>query len=379
MRRFKLFQCFGSVLILLFTTPIFAQPTMSITSYLVRDNNVFEGRDSYNMWMNHSALQLGYRWIMDGIRIRGSYTLDVNQYPDQTWFNSYSHLIALNTSYDFEDNVIQINGSARIREYDETLNYYNVNQYELTAQIQNSPSLQKLSSVGLVVQRETYSEYSDLDNLTYQLFGKYQYFFQSGLSLTANAQVGVKNYLNQTMLVDYGSGTDSERTREDAVKAAQVASSIRIAKSITNKMGLSFEAGGQWFLGDPIEAYTGGVYYFTENDLYDDLYAYQGIYASLQLTRQFAIGFQAKLGARAQSKDYAGTPALDDEGLLLGETRKDTRREYYIATSKRIGTGWKVLSYVDVFANFMYRQNPSNDPYYDFDDQIGVIGLSLGF
>ena len=356
-----------------------SQPSVSITSYLVRDDNEYQSRDAYNTLMNHSSLQVGYGWDQQTIRLRGYYSIETNQFNDNSLFNSTAHQFLLKNSFDYRENIIQINGLFKIRKYDDDLNYYNINQYQFSAQIQNSPSLERIGTAGLLIQKDMYPEYRDLDNFTYQLYTQYQYFFQGGLSLSGNASLGVKNYLNQSVHLDYGSDVDPERTVEETVKASQIRGSVKLGKSLTRKMGVSLTLGGQWFVGDPIESYTGGIYYYTENDLYDDPYAYQGSYADVMLTRQFNIGFQVKLGARTQAKDYAGTPALDENAELKGETRWDTRNEYYLTINKKITTTWRIPEAISLFANFIYRQNPSNDPYYDFEDQIGVVGFSVGF
>ena len=135
--------------------------------------------------------------------------------------------------------------------------------------------------------------------------------------------------------------------------------------------------GGHWFIGDPILAYSEGIYYYTENDLYDDPYSYQGPYVSLQVTRQFTFGFKAKIGVKLQAKEYAGTPALNDLAELSGEMRHDRRDEYFLFVSKRFRTNWRFPDSIDIFINLMYRNNPSNDPYYDFEDHIGLMGFSV--
>ena len=144
------------------------------------------------------------------------------------------------------------------------------------------------------------------------------------------------------------------------------------------EQGISLELGGRWFLGDPIASYTDGIYYYTENDFFDDPYAYQNYFVSLQITRQFDIGFQGKTGFRYQHKDYAGTPALDAAGDLTGQSRLDMRTEYFIYLGKKFRTGWSLPKEITVFINLMYRDNPSNDPYYDYQDQVGLLGFSVG-
>lgn len=143
-------------------------------------------------------------------------------------------------------------------------------------------------------------------------------------------------------------------------------------------MGISLGIGGQWFIGDPIMSYSEGIYYYTENDLFGDPYSYQSQYVTLQLTKQFAIDFQGKIGFKLQKKDYAGTPALDENDDLTGNTCKDTRSEYFLFLTKKFKTGWRFPGSIGVFFNYMYRNNPSNDPYYDFEDHIGLVGFSVG-
>jgi hypothetical protein len=90
------------------------------------------------------------------------------------------------------------------------------------------------------------------------------------------------------------------------------------------------------------------------------------------------VGFQGKIGLIFQKKDYSGTPALDENGGLIGETRKDTRRTYSFSLSKKFNTGWKFPATINLNGNFMIRDNPSNDPYFDFTDHVGLIGFSFG-
>jgi hypothetical protein len=78
-----------------------------------------------------------------------------------------------------------------------------------------------------------------------------------------------------------------------------------------------------------------------------------------------------------QQKYYRGTPALSAMGELTGDTRQDTRKEFFFLMSKQFETGWRFPESVELFFNFLYRNNPSNDPYYDFDDNIGLLGFTI--
>ena len=365
---------------ILFASYSSAQTNLSFTTFLIRDDNAFKSRQAYDEWINNSIFQIGHQLSNDKSRLQGYYSADLYSYASNTDLNSYSHKLTVAAATDVDDYTFSLSAHANLRNYREQFIYYNVDRYNMEANLQYNPSLRQFYYAGFRLNRDEYTEFEDLDNVNYELYGKFQRFFQSRLSLTGNVSFGVKNYINQTVLEYYGIATLRSpflRFREKPVKAGLLSASVNVGKSLMKSLGLSVALGGQWFIGDPITAYSQGIYYYTENDLYDDPYSYQGLFATLQLTKQFGIGFQAKAGIKFQNKDYAGTPALDDQGDLLGETRHDKRNEYFFYVTKKFLTGISFPSSVDLFLNLMYRKNPSNDPYYDFKDHIGLLGFSV--
>jgi hypothetical protein len=235
--------------------------------------------------------------------------------------------------------------------------------------------------VGITLGRDAYKEFDELDNFLYRFYAKYQRSFQSRFSVTGEIGLGIKNYINQSIFEYYGQSIDTSaalRYHEEPVKAVMFSTSVALAKSIATFTGVRFEIGGQWFIGNPIMSYADGIYYYTENDLYDDPYSYQGPYGSLQLTHQFDLDFQAKISVKIQKKNYAGTPALDDLGEMMGSNRDDTRKEYSFMITKKFLINWPTSFGFDLFLSYTYRNNSSNDPYYAFKDHIGLMGFSVG-
>lgn len=354
-----------------------AQISFNVTTYLIRDDNAFKTREAQDEWINNSSLYLGHRITGKNFRLQGYYSADILRYADNDDLNNYAHNFSVTGVFNRDNYSFSAAAAAKLHNYQELYSYYNVNRYNLSLNLEYSPDLEHFSQIGIRINRDQYQEFTDLDNLTYLVEGKWQRFFQSRLSLTGKAGLGVKDYFNQSVLQFFGM-EPFLRYREDPVKAALLSLSASVGKSLTSHLGLSLELGGQWFIGDPIQSYSGGLYYYTENDLSDDPYAYQNHYAMLQLSRQLAVGFLGKLGVRYEMKDYAGTPALDEVGELIGDTRQDFRQEYSFMLSKQFTTPWRLPKSVHLFVNMMYRNNPSNDPYYDYKDNIGLIGLSLG-
>ena len=370
----------GCLLFLLNMTGLRSQTSIQFTSYLIRDDNAFKSREAYDELINSSSLLIGHRFGGESLKIQAYYNGDLLSYSTHSGLSNSAHKIGLSGQYVQENVTVNLRGTVKRHIYQEQVSYYDVDRYNLNLNMQYNPGLSSYYSLGLGINRDQYQAFEDLDNLSYQLSGKMQRFFQSKLSLTLESWIGIKNYVNQSVIQYYGQGNAGNpfvRYREDPVEAAQIGLSINVAKSLTSRLGANLQVGGRRFLGDPIEAYSNGIYYYTENDLYDDPYSFQDGFVKLQVTNQFAIGFQGKIGVRYQSKDYAGTPALDEAGELLGETRQDQRIETFLFLSKKFTLPWSFPSSVDVFINLMVRNNPSNDPYYDFEDRIGLMGFSV--
>ena len=351
-----------------------AQTHASITSFVIRDGNTYTNRLAYDEWINNSQFRLEHSLGNGKYRITGLYGTDVLLYANNNELNNLTHRFRITGSQNTDYSTLSIAGSVRLLDYRELYAYYSATRYSLNGRYAYNPSLDRLYMLGFDITRDAYEEFEELDNVSYRFYGRLQRFFQSKLSFSGECGLGVKDYRNQWVIEYFGVG----RYSEEPVKAAMFSAAANIGKSITSRTGVSLRLGGQWFIGDPIMAYSDGIYYYTENDLYDDPYSYQGPYVALQLTRQFTTYTRAKLGLKYQSKDYAGTPALNEIGELTGNTRDDLRSEYSLMISKKFDTGKRIPSSIDIFFNYMYRDNSSNDPYYEFQDHIGLIGFSVG-
>lgn len=371
---------FFSVLVLA-TGCLSAQTDVSFTSYLIRDGNTFKSRLARDEWITNPNLRVTHRLGNENYRLQGFYTGDFLLYATNNELNNHTHTFGVTGSYYDDLSTLSITASARLLNFRESFAYYSANRYSLSGSYEYVPTLEELYMLGVAVTNDDYREFDELDNASYRIYGRVQRFFQSKLSITGELGLGVKDYTNQSVINYYGSGIgwgNAARFNEVPVSAALFSASVNVGKSITSHTGISAGIGGQWFIGDPIVAYSSGIYYYTENDLYDDPYSYQGPYATLQLTEQISVGFQAKLGLKIHKKRYSGTPALNDVGQLTGAQREDTRSEYSFMISKKFRATWPISLGIDVFFGYVYRSNPSNDPYYEFKDHIGLIGFTVG-
>lgn len=374
---------YSLIFIIFLYIPLYAQTDLSLTYYLIKDDNTFRNTSLYEEWVNTVSFYTGQTFRGDASMLKLYYTGDYStfsNYKDRQ-NNAHKFGFAANPIIDAKK-VLSIGGSAQIRRNKEDYVYYNKDAYNFYANFRYEPKLTDIYTFGLNLEKSKFKEFSEIDNLEYRFWGRYQKFFQSRLSLMGEIGFGVKDYVNQKKLSFFGfsQGMTGQipRTIEESVLARIFSGSFNIGKSLTNKTGLNVRAGGQWYIGDPIEAYTDGIYYYTENDLYDDPYSYENRYAGINLTRLLGYGIQGKIGAEYHHKDYSGTPALDMEGELQGTYRIDKRKNYSFLLTKSFYTNWKLPNTFDLFVRYLFRDNVSNDPYYDYYDHLGMVGISVG-
>ncbi len=359
-----------------------AQTHLTFSNFLINDGNAYNNRTNYQENIHQSSVQLNHQWTFSDIVFTPYYEINVMRYSKNSDLNNLSHNIGLRSRYISDKNTLSLILAARLFDYKDPFVYYEVNRYSGTLRYEYDPDLFQHLEMSLLIQKDHYNEFDLLDNTVFEWKTAYQHFFPNRLGVTVRGHLGKKNYVNQKVVQFYGYVPGrfyTARYREDPVETVQLSGSINVAKSLLSYTGMNVMLGGQWFIGDPIKAYLDGMYYFTQNDLYDDPYAYQGYFWAVQLTQQFGVGFQAKAGYKWMRKDYAGTPALDEVGELTGETRLDTRREFSFLLTKRWLTQWTWLSSLDLYLTYFYRENPSNDPYYDFKDNILMGGVAFTF
>lgn len=361
--------------LLLFSIPVYGQMDFAFTWYLIRDDNAFKNRNLYDELINTLSLSTGRTFSTNRSFFRIYYNGDYSTFSNYKDRRNNSHQIGTAVSRLISDKVIvNIGANGRIRRNNAQYIYYNVDTYNFYANFRYEPDYTKIFTGGVVLAKSNFKEFSDINNNEYRIFARYQQFFQNRFSFTGEIGFRNKNYVNQTKLDYFG----FMRFFEESIRATFFSTNVNLGKSLTNKTGMNLGLGGRLFIGKPIEIFTdNGIYYYTENDLYDDPYGYENYFVNFNLTRQFMIGFQGKIGAEYQKKDYKGTPALSMDGELLGYYRKDTRADYYFSLGKTFKTGWSFPSAVDGFFRFLIRDNASNDPYFDYFDHLALVGLTI--
>ncbi|MBI1806533.1 MAG: hypothetical protein HYR76_05720 [Ignavibacteria bacterium] len=115
----------------------------------------------------------------------------------------------------------------------------------------------------------------------------------------------------------------------------------------------------------------------SENEIFDDHFAYSGNEVGLKFQHSLPYAFSMAVNGQFNYKRYT-VPAMDlADSLVLADNRIDRRSEVVISLSKSfsVGDGKQLKPEVE----YHYLRNNSNAPYYTFDKNVFMAGLEFAF
>ena len=233
---------------------------------------------------------------------------------------------------------------------------------------------------GYYLNNKNYSELPEFSYWEHLLFAQFNTYFQTRTSLTLAVNYGIKDYIPRMTPQGKGRGRQVIINYFEMPGVDQLVSNFKLAQSLGVKTSISIDylnrlnpglAGGS-------AAVIDNENLFTEDELFDDRYGYQGHELSVLLTHYFPGYVKFQLGGSRLWKNYQNRNIYDFEGnlALTGENRVDNRLIGWFELSRTFAVNWGIKN-IGVVLQAGYLKNQSNDNYYQFDNYFGTIGLEF--
>ncbi len=201
------------------------------------------------------------------------------------------------------------------------------------------------------------------------LFLQVNRFFEAGLTLRAELDVGYKDFAG-------GMSGDTVLDLEDVGQAVGV---LRIAKSLGENMGLSL----QGILRGNFHGGSGDAPTYTEfyDEGFEDQYSYSGEEIRLTFTRIFPLDLRLRSSLNHVVKRYGEDyPFIEAGGATSISRTSRTDRVSGISAFLNWGFDFRFpFSQVGLDLGYSYLSNRSNIPYYSWDGGTFSADLSFGF
>jgi len=224
-----------------------------------------------------------------------------------------------------------------------------------------------------------YIDYSYFENVLSLNISK---FFQTRTTFQTGIDYYYKDYAeNQTYLVASPNGLFSRTYVADSPKVSQLVASFKIAQSVSSLTAVQ----AQYLIRNTLSGenrFAELDEFYTDEVLFDDHYSYSGQELSMSIKQYLPFQLVLDVSGYYLEKSYNNRSVYDLEGNELPEEGK--RQDYQSSFSGQLnkkfsGEKIPVLKSLDLFVNYSYRTNISNDLYYNASSGFISAGIDANF
>jgi len=369
------------LIMLAFPIGVLAQIGFSVENENGYMSNAFSNYLARPDYYTSLTSRLNHDWINENEGLRVYYDINLNgfkQYQDRNFFN---HNIGLNYYHYLGENGHKINAGMSVgqRYHTQAYQWYEFQQAYVFANAKFILSEQLYAYAGFNIRWRNYNLLDAFSHWQSILFYRISRFLDSGTTIIAEADLLTKRYYPAGQQSDVAELPEIVTLGEGT--SQQLSIMLKLAQAITPKMGISLKMLARTNLLRTVR-YIGSTsgYYYSDEELFDDVYGYHGQEFNLSLKRKLPWKMMMTVGSGLALKHYDQRLALDLDGVPFDDNRlrDDTRWTYWLSLQKRFKLA-KNLSPITFSLNWYGVQNNSNDPYYHYKGQYITFGLSQEF
>ena len=209
--------------------------------------------------------------------------------------------------------------------------------------------------------------YLNLDVFSYnehKAFIKYKSIFSSKTSLLFGVEGNFKDYIQKF------------KSSSIANNALQVRSFIQLAQSISDGTGLSAYAQVRKNIISGNRYINIDDYFYYEDEMLFDQYSNEGYEGGIKLKQMLSPIFILSGYINYANRYYPNLPAADLDGNSFDYNREDNQMRFGVQLEASLGGVLPGL-YGDL--NWNNIKNNSNDPFYNYNNQLFSAGLEFNF
>ncbi|MGE5804518.1 MAG: surface lipoprotein assembly modifier [Ignavibacteria bacterium] len=359
---------FAATVILAFSFSYEAMPQLRIdlNSNNYYDDNIYNNYYKVEDFINSITLGSGYNFEGETNNFQVYYIGSYYYYQKNNLKTNYSHKVGLvNTKLlSVEGNPLNAGVNLIFRKNRDYFSIYDFRQISGYTNYSYSFTQGINLVLGYLFSRNDFFNLSYFSYYENKAFVRTAFSFETRTSVMLGSEVNFKHYIEKS--VD-PSITD---------KNSQLTFYLNAAQSLSENTGLAVHALGRLNLKDGTRYIGDDTYIYYEEEIINTLYSSEGMEYGLNFTQ--LIGNYLTLGIEAsyKTRHYSNLPVADINGNSLDIYRKD--KEY----SFGIGLQYDLFNLIDglgLVLNYNYIKNRSNDYFYDFDNQLILIGFDWSY
>jgi len=335
----------------------------------IYDDNIFNNYDNVSDFINSLAFGTGYNFESEINNLQLYYEGNLSFYQTNTSKSFDMHKIGLVETHLFSadsinDNPFNAGINFSFRNNRDEYEVYDFQQYSLYFNYRHLAGGNNFILPGYVFNRNIYKNYSLFSHNEHKFFLKWISNFETGTSLIFNAEYNYKKYLEEYNIDGYLN------------EASLLKFSANIGQSLGDKTGVNFYAAYRNNLSDGSRYLFNDSLLYYEEEIFNDIYAYDGIETGLGFKHYFNQTIELTLEAKYLIRNYSSLPAADKSGTELNYLREDIQFGLGAGIAFDLSN---VINGASISANWNYIKNSSNDYYYKYSNQVISISFDYGF
>jgi hypothetical protein len=267
--------------------------------------------------------------------------------------------------FSIDDNPLNAGLNISFRNNQDEFELYNFQQISAYINYLHSVSETDFILPGYIFNKNTYKNFTLFTHDEHKLFLTWISNFETKTSLSFNAELNLKQYLESYDVEGYLN------------KATQAKFSMNIGQSLGEQTGMKGYVVVRKNLSDGSRYLIGSdslIYY--EEEIFNDLYSYEGTETGVGLKHYFTQSVELNLEAKYIIRNYSSLPAVSISGSELTDFRED--KQFGLGAGLTFDLS-KAIKGLSLSTTWNYLKNKSNDYYYEFTNQIISASLDYNF
>lgn len=331
----------------------------------IYDDNIFNNYQQISDFINNFSFGSAYNFESDYNNVQLYYEGSLNYFRELKSKSFNSHRIGIVETHLFaeDDNPLNAGINYSFRNNKDEFEVFNVEQISAYANYRQSVGESNFILSGYIFNKNIYPNFNLFSHIEHKLFLTWSSSFQTKTSVALNAEINLKNYLEQYDFEEYLN------------KASQIKIMLNIGQSIEEGTGIrlyglvrkNLNDGSRYLLSDSL------IYY--EEEIFNDIYSYEGIETGVSLKHFFNSSVELDLEAKYLIRNFSSLHAADIFGTELSNLRKDKLAGIGAALIINLSS---LVNGLTFSTNWNYFHNASNDAYYKYTNQIISVSINYG-
>ena len=329
------------------------------------DDNIYNNYLGVSDFINSFSFGANYDFESENNNLGFYYDGNLTYCNENIFKSSAMHKVGTaNTYFVNGSDPLTIGANYNWRAYEEGYEIYDWNQLSVYANYRHFTVDNDFILTGYIYNRINYLNLDVFSYNEHKAFIKYKSIFSSKSSLLFGVEGNFKDYIQKF------------KSSSIANNALQVRSFIQLAQSISDGTGLSAYAQVRKNIISGNRYINIDDYFYYEDEMLFDQYSNEGYEGGIKLKQMLSPIFILSGYINYANRYYPNLPAADLDGNSFDYNREDNQLRFGVQLEASLGGVLPGL-YGDL--NWNNIKNNSNDPFYNYNNQLFSAGLEFNF